>query len=421
VAEKHAGGAFRVETVKKVGYRLVIAGQNDVQPADRNWTSIRRRDLLIGTGAVVLSAGAVIGWPSFKRSQTPHAARLLVDNARKSLREGNLGDADNAIGTLREATKLAPESAEAWGLLAFALAIAAVDASAQDRPDLQARTVAAMRRAFAVEPYQADALAAQIRTIRMYRNWQGYEHACRGALRHHPGHPELLVELGGLLAEVGRLAESLALYDKAKSSMPLSADVLATRTFILQSLGRLDEADAAAEQAFNLLPRNYTVWNARAFYLMFSGRPREAAEMFGDEQSRPAFNGQDEEYQLDIMQANAIASEDPAQIREAMNTLLRVAKSGKGFVMATALFAAYVGELDQAFRLLNALYLNRGYALPGYLNRANSRWGGELHTEHLFTRPMASLRRDPRFAALTRDIGLDQYWQHTNSRSRVIA
>lgn len=89
--------------------------------------------------------------------------------------------------------------------------------------------------------------------------------------------------------------------------------------------------------------------------------------------------------------------------------------------MATALFAAYVGELDQAFRLLNALYLNRGFTFPGYLNRANSGWGGELHTEHLFTRPMASLRRDPRFATLTRDLGLVDYWQRTRSRSRVIS
>jgi DNA-binding winged helix-turn-helix (wHTH) protein/Flp pilus assembly protein TadD len=419
VAEKHAGGEFHVETVKKVGYRLVYA-KTAVEPAEGNWAHLKRRELVIGSSAAMLAGAAGIGWVAFVRSGTPRAARLLVDNARKSLREGDLGDAVNAVGTLREATRLAPESAEAWGLLAFALVIAAIDASAQERPGLQARGIAAMRRAFAIEPYQADALAARVRTISMFRNWDRYEQACRAALRHHPAHPELLVELAGVLAEVGRLGESLALYDKAKSSMPLSADVLARRTFLLQSLGRLDEADAAVENAFNLLPRNYTVWNARAFYLMFSGRAREAAEMFGDKESRPAFD-QDEEYDLDILQANAIASGDRAQIRKALDTLVGVAESGRGFVMATALFAAYVGELDQAFRLLNALYLNRGFTFPGYLNRANSGWGGELHTEHLFTRPMASLRRDPRFATLTRDLGLVDYWQRTRSRSRVIS
>jgi Flp pilus assembly protein TadD len=420
VADKHAGNAFRVETVKKVGYRLVLQGHDKEARAAGRDLRVGRRELLIGGGAVVLTSAAAIGWRALKPNGTPSQTRQLIDNARRSLREGDLGAADNAIGMLREATRVAPESAEAWGLLASALMAGATNATARDRPDLRTRAGAAMTRSFALEPYQADALAAQIRTLPLYRNWYQYERSCRAALRHHPDHPELIVELAGMLTEVGRLNEALALYEKAKPAMPLSADLLVSRGGLLWSLGRFDEADVAIREAFELLPRNYDVWSMRAFYLMFSGHPREAAAMFGDTQSRPAFAEQDEEYRLDLMQANAIASDDRGQIRDAVDRLVKFAESGRGYVLAGALFAAYVGEVDKTFRLLNALYLDRGLHLPAaYFARVNTGSGGERRTLHLFARPMASIRRDRRFAALTREIGLDEYWQQTNSRSRV--
>jgi hypothetical protein len=45
--------------------------------------------------------------------------------------------------------------------------------------------------------------------------------------------------------------------------------------------------------------------------------------------------------------------------------------------------------------------------------------GRERHTYNLFRRPVSALRRDPRFAVLTREIGLDDYWRRTNSRAMV--
>ena len=419
VAEEQAGGQFGVETVKKVGYRLVLPDGTSSQPSVRGRSLLVRREMIIGGAAAVLAGAADVGWFALRRDRTPAAAPLLVDNARRSLRQGDLSDTDNAIGMLREATRLAPDKAEAWGLLGFALMVAALDAVGQTRSDLRTRGFAAINRALALEPNQVDALAARIRAKPMSGHWFKYEQACRAALRLHADHPELIIEFATMLAEVGRNAEALACYEKARSLVSLSSELLEGRVFLLQSLGRLDEADTAAQEAFELLPRNYRVWNARAYYFLFSGRAGQALDMFQNEETRPAFNRQDEEYALDIAQAEAIVSGDPARIRKALDFMLDFARVGKGGVLATAVFAAFVGEVDVAFNVLNGLYFRRGFQLPEeYYQRLDSA-AGDPQTAYLFTRPMASVRRDSRFAALTREIGLDDYWRRTKSRSRV--
>jgi hypothetical protein len=91
--------------------------------------------------------------------------------------------------------------------------------------------------------------------------------------------------------------------------------------------------------------------------------------------------------------------------------------------MNASLFAASVGDLDETFRLLYALYFNRGYALPdNYFSTEQAMYSGtERYTYSLFVPQMAKARRDPRFALLTRELGLDDYWRRTNSRALVVA
>lgn len=426
VAEKQAGGQFRVETITKVGYRLIstdkspdAAIQVDRPPA--TGPAIRRRDLIVGGSAIGVAAAAGLGWSLFDRDGTPREARLLIDDARKSLYEGTVEQTGNAIGKLRQATQVAPRNAEAWGLLGYAYMREANVAPSDTKANLRVRGKESVARAFALEPRQPDALAGQLWATPLFRNWHAFEQASRAALRYHPHHAELNSILAALMMQVGRFRESVPLEDRALPRMPLSPPLHVCRSVALWGLGRLDEAEAAIAKAFELLPRHYGVWFTQLYFHMYNGRAGQAAAMIADTDSRP-LGIPDWNYDLVALQANALASGNRAQIAKAVDTWKKAAERGTGFAINASMFASFVGDVGEAFRVLNALYFNRGFVLPdNYFSREQGMYsGGERFTYNLFHPVMAPARRDPRFAVLTRELGLDDYWQRTGSRGLVL-
>lgn len=429
VSEKQAGGQFRLETITKVGYRLVngngAAPLAQSPPADQSVEAgkgLRRRDLLVGGVALGAVAAAGAGWTILHRNPTPPEAELLIANARAAIREGTVDDVDNAIAKLRLAVEIAPNSAEGWGMLAFAYMVSARSAPLADRPALVARGNAAMQRALMFQPDQADAQTARILSIRQYRNWYNYETALQSALAQHPDHPVLNCLMGFQLAQVGRAGEALRYYQRGVKDFPLSANLHVCETISLWDLGRLDEAEAAIDRAFELMPRYYGLWFTKLYFLMYNGRGGEAAAMIADKNSRP-LGIPDWNYDLTATQVTSLASGNPADIRRTIDLWKTAPERGTGFTENAAIFAGFAGDNDEAFRLLNALFFNRGSKMADtYFAKEQGIYSGvERHTFTLFRRPILGIHRDPRFGAMTRELGLDDYWRRTNSRSLVIA
>ena len=423
VAEKEAGGQFRVETITKVGYRLVPAnGAADVSSVVPHPSSRVSRRAVIGGSAVGIAAAAGLGWTLFGGERLPSEARTLVGDAKDAMQEGRVDQNSNAIGKLRQAAQIAPDSGEIWGLLAQAYMKQADQAPSAERAELRGRGTAALKRALALEPDQADALAANVVAMRKFRNWYAVEQASRAALRRHRDHPELQLGLADVLFEVGRTREALEVVERVARDMPPTPRVAYRLNVMLWDLGRFDEADVAMARSFGQWPRHFAIWFSNLYYRMYNGKAAEAAAMTVDVATRPV-GIPDWNFDLIALQANALASRDASAIRRAIEASADSARRGTGFAANAATFAGYLADFDTAFRMLDALYFDRGFAMPDiYFAREQGIYAGsDRHTSNLFRRPLQALRRDPRFADLTRAIGLDEYWMRTNSRSLVIS
>lgn len=422
-AEKQAGGAFRVETITKVGYRLCYdgSGVSTREPLHQSGAApgyrLSRRDLVIGGGAVTAAAVGV-GVFSLQRDPTPPEARTLIKAARDSVLGGSVEQLSNNISKLREAVQLAPQNAEAWGLLAYYTMVYWNFSPLQERADLSARGSAAIRRALALEPNQADALAAELYATPEFRNWYNLEVAARAALAHHPDHPGLNFALADVLVQVGRARAALPFLDKARSALPLAPPIHTYRVVCLWDLGLLDEAEAALNAAFDLMPRYYGIWFTRLYFLMYNGRTGEALAMFENVAARP-LGIPDWNYDLTGQQVHALATGDRSDIAKTIANWKDAPRFGTGFMENAAIFAAFVGDFDEAFRQLDALYFNRGVSQYYFAKEQGVYASKERHTYNLFRRMVAPLRHDPRFAVLTRELGLEDYWRRTNTRPQV--
>ena len=413
-----AANSFRIETITRVGYRLV--GQGDLSarsPLDR------RRLVIGGTAAAVAAAAGTIGWRTFRRPTINKEADALVEEARVAMRQSLPDQLSNAIAKLRRASDLDPSNAEIWGMLAIAYQQQNGVVPTSQRPFVEERATDARRRALAIDPDNGDALAAGVMAIPQFGNWLAVEQAARDALHRQPRNANVNLMMGTLLLQVGRPRAALAYLDRVYRAEPLAVGIYVWRTFALWSAGRLDEADNTIDRAFNLWPRHFGIWFSRIYLLAYTGRALEALAIVLDTATRP-IGIPDWNFDFTTLEVRAVASGSLVDVDRAMANALEVAKRGTGFAENVTLFAGAVGRIDDAYGVLDGYYFDRGFSI------GDRRWSNEQgmyaerrarQTYFLFDPPLAGLRRDPRFATLIRRIGLTDYWNKSGTRPEYLA
>jgi DNA-binding winged helix-turn-helix (wHTH) protein/tetratricopeptide (TPR) repeat protein len=419
------GGAVRLETITKVGFRLIVDGQvpgadsGAVQPGiastggagvpvwSRTWT--RRA---IAGGIAVSAAGAALayaGWFQLKRHVPDPRAVALYQRGQAVLLAGTSETKGEAIKLYREAVAIDPRYAEAWAGIAIGLRYPMWGPIVPLGDPREVRTAAG--RALALDPDNADARLALIAIYPRFRHWLEREAQLRAFLGDHPDSALGNLLLCELLFDVGRLDEALAAARRVVEIEPSQQFGWITQVIILSYAGRTGEADFTFEEARKRWPRDPRIWFTGERMLAENKRYVEALAYLRDTTRRPA----------------AI----PAALVESVIRLSEALETGTGIdefrskarnspaagllenfgIMPTML--VQIGMIDEVFALIEASYFG------GIVNGTRVAPPGPLDgrvTDVLFSHAVLSLRNDPRFARLFERIGLEDYWRKSGTQ-----
>ena len=208
-------GAFRIETVNKVGYRLVVA--EGASPAAAPEAAVRpassRRALLVGGGAAVLAAAgsgaAVLALRRAPRPALDSMTAAAYDHGWTALRNTGSDQVAQAVGLFRAVVAAAPGYADGWGALAYAYSIASKQGDPSRQQAMAAGCRSAAARALQLNPRNALAEAALADMTPILGHWLAQEPTLRAALLRHPDTTPLMRELEWLLLSVGRARDAV--------------------------------------------------------------------------------------------------------------------------------------------------------------------------------------------------------------------
>ncbi len=413
LTEGLGAGSWTLETVTKVGYRLLPAhGQKPA--ATPSVRRLDRRALLAGGGALAAIGGAGAWWGLRERGPSREVLEL-VRQAEQAMGMGQPDQSAQAIGFLKQAVTLAPEYAPAWATLAQAYR-SNISFTAPDRQaGVVALAEAAARRALELDPDNFNAAVTLAFSERGYRNWLNAERRITWAMGLKGGRRRLQMSYANFLLSVGRIREAAPFAQAGAERDKLAPWGRISLTQILLAAGRLEEAEREIREALALWPRHHAVWFNLFYLLTFSGRANQALAMAADPAALPP-NIPAADMELSLQGARGVQGASRAEIDKAIRGFREAARRGVGYAENAVVFLSTLGDLDGAFEVAGAMYLNQGYVMPerrwsvdqGRYNKA-----GERNTQLLFMPGAARFRADPRFTTLVRDIGLTDYWKRS--------
>ena len=405
--ERTSEGAVQIETVPRVGYRLIT------EPHGAGVGSpITRRSMIAGSAFSVVALGGAGLW--LARSDTNAAkAKSLIDRGDTLLRDAAPIQAGDALPPLRAALDVDPRNARALGLLALAEETLANNGGSANAGDILQSAERAAQTALRIDPGEPHALLAMIDLTAARLDWSQWEDRLESLRASAPANVHVLGSLSNLLQAAGRTSRSWVYNEQAAAVAPTSPTPQWRRALRLWTAGRNDDALSLTERTLPLWPRHPMVWNARFMILAFTGRAGAAAAMLHNPVG-PPINAHPVRLPQWLPTLDAFADPTPTRIARAKDANLAAAQLNPSQATYAAMILSQLGEIDAAFEVINALLLSKG---PMVTNRpiaprsfvANSpSW---CRTQWLFMPPLAAVRRDARFQPLCDEIGLTRYWR----------
>jgi DNA-binding winged helix-turn-helix (wHTH) protein/tetratricopeptide (TPR) repeat protein len=416
IAAGPGAGAFELQTIPKVGYRLTALGDGKSETSETVAASgptkaaASRRTVIEGI-FVAAAVATAVGWRQFRGSASNAAEELYskgVEAQRQGLTEQNI----QAVAFFREAVSADPENARAWGALALGYRHLLEGGSATDPEATAALSRSAAARALELDPGNADAQVALILIPPFFRNWTSMVTALRRALQHHPDHWLVWGNIGRILAETGRWREAVKTYDRAVALDQFLPIARARQASTLWGSGRLQEADSTFARAAARWPGHPAIWFGRFNFLALSGDPAQAIALAEQRGSRPV-GVPDTTFELGVRLATALGDKSQASADQATQAIRENVGSGVLSVESAILYMSALGAIDAAYALLGDYYSGSPDPKGGRRPIAPLE---RRYTDFLFMPPTDPLRRDPRFARVTAAIGLDAYWRAAHAQ-----
>jgi len=411
------GGAFEIETIAKVGYRLIVDGAPPERPAagmPRQWLPSRR--VLLGGAAAAVAIAAPAGYLLLRRGKAhepgPSALALYrrgQEAQRQSLRE----QSRQAVAYFRQAVEADSLYAAAWGALALGYHDIIAGAPDAEVARLTEWSRSAARRALALDPENADAQAALALIGPIYRNWAIGEANCRRLLVRYPDHWFLHLQLSRVLAAVGRWREALQSAREVVRVDPFIPIGHVRLALALWATERLQEAETALDGALARWPGHWAIWFIRFEFLLYGGRPAEARAFAVQAEGRP-YGMPDGTYPGIMAAARAVETRAPGDIETALGAYLAAVAQSRAHPTSAIALAVALDRTDTAFALLDSYYFQEGPLAPK--PRPRDVTAPRCITEVLFRDPNTALYPDSRFGSMLERIGLERYWRTSGTR-----
>ena len=289
----------------------------------------------------------------------------------------------NAEAAFNAAIAADASYADAWAGLAQVNALlpeySTFDPEAHGRfVDTVPQALEAAARALALDPTSARALSARayVKTGTLF-DWDGAEADYRAAIASDPHDATARQWYGEMLTYQRRFDEAVKSFDTAVEVEPLAPIVHFARGLCLWSKGDLDGAIASFEEGHRIAPELYNLNFNRVLVFVDARR---------FDQARAAVADMPREQQ-DFFGAFVAAVADGSGRERVVQEVLSREVAG---ITGTPVMLMMLGEHEQALAMIERLFAARD-PLREF-----------LYTHRAFT----PLRSDPRFQALTRQIGL---------------
>jgi DNA-binding winged helix-turn-helix (wHTH) protein/tetratricopeptide (TPR) repeat protein len=408
IASGDAQKSFVIETIPRVGYRLVVCREHSTgRPTPRGIVAFDRRTAIVGIGAAAI-AGTLATRSALTRSsrEIPAEAREYYARSVGLRSTGVAQDNRQAIAYLQQATRIAPNYGEAWGALAVAYSTAISSEDPRRTEGFEELMQEAIRQSKIYDPGNSDAAAAQLPPEYYFGQWARFERIYRAFISTHPGHVAGYHNLGSLLMDVGRWNEAASALREAKHRNGFSPIIPYQLATALWSAGQISEAESEIDSALKTWPQHSAIWHSKIKLLALTGRPRAALQFASDPAGVP-LDQTPSTTQADRLFLRAMVSRRPSDVSQSMDLSLAMLASEPSNALPTAVEAAALQQASVAMKILEGVFLGEG---PWARLKAPAQ---SAVTHPLFQPPMRDLWGEPAFARLIKNIGLERYWLET--------